>query len=289
MTNHFQVTVLLPAFNEELALPKVIDDVRKAMEGSSYSYEILVVDDCSDDKTSEIARQKGVRIVRRPVRGGSGASRRTGILNAEGDIIVMLDADGTYEASDIPKLLSYFPEYDQVNGARTSEKGTMRLLRTPAKWIIRQLACYLTKTHIPDLNTGLKAFKKDIMKKYIWVLPDGFSCVTTMTLAFLANGYAVKYVPSQYHKRIGVSKFHPVKDTMAYLNTVVRMVMYFKPLRVFGPLSAFLIIFGIAKSIITYVLTSSLQQSDVIIFMTAILTLSIGLIADLIVTYHNRS
>lgn len=284
-----KVSIVLPAFNEEQAIAKVIEDVQAAMKEAPMPYEILVVDDNSDDRTAEIASSQKVRVVRRRIRGGSGASRRTGILESKGEIIVMLDADGSYEASDIPKMLAYFPDYDQVNGARTSEQGTMKLLRTPAKWFIRKLACYLTSTYIPDLNTGLKAFKKDIMKKYLWVLPDGFSCVTTMTLAFLANGYAVKYIPSQYHKRIGQSKFHPVKDTAAYLNTVVRMVMYFKPLRVFGPVTIILSAFALVKSCLSLLYTATLQESDIIIFMTAIMLGALGLIADVIVSYHNRA
>lgn len=282
------VSIVLPAYNEEEAIAKVMDDVKKAMDTTSHVYEIVVVNDNSTDRTAEIAASKGAKVVHKLSRGGSGASRRTGILNSDGEIIVMLDADGTYEASDIPKMLSFFPQYDQVNGARTSEQGTLKLLRTPAKWFIRKLACYLTSTNIPDLNTGLKAFKKDIMMKYLWVLPDGFSCVTTMTLAFLANGYAVKYIPSQYHKRIGISKFHPIKDTANYAQTVIRMVMYFKPLQVFLPLSLFLFLFAILKSVLSLVYTGTLQESDIIIFMTAIMTLSLGLIADLIVTYYNR-
>lgn len=283
------VTIVLPAFNEEEAIGKVIDDVHAAMRSSPFSYEILVVDDNSTDRTAEIAASKKIRLVRRKVQSGSGASRRTGILEAKGQIIVMLDADGSYESSDIPKMLPFFPDYDQVNGARTSEQGTLKLLRTPAKWLIRKLACYLTSTDIPDLNTGLKAFKKDIMKKYLWVLPDGFSCVTTMTLAFLTNGYAVKYIPTAYHKRIGQSKFQPIKDTASYLNTVVRMVMYFKPLRVFMPLAGILLVFGVLKSIGSLAFTSTLQESDIIIFMTALMVLVLGLIADLIVAYHNRA
>ena len=215
--NQIEVSIVLPAYNEEKAIAKVIDDVRAAMESTDYRYEILVVDDASTDNTAKIAESKGIRVSRRPINGGSGSARKTGILNAQAEIIVMLDVDGTYNAFDLPKMLSYFPEYDQVNGARTSEQGTLKLLRVPAKWFIRRLACYLTKTDIPDLNTGLKAFKKDIMLKYLWVLPPGFSCVTTMTLAFLANGYAVKYIPTEYYKRTGKSKFHPIKDTAGYL------------------------------------------------------------------------
>lgn len=287
-SKEIQVSVVLPAFNEEEAVGKVIDDVRAAMDSSGYRYEILLVDDVSTDRTAEIAQEKGVRVIKRVVQGGSGACRRTGILNAKGEIIVMLDADGSYEASDIPNLLAYFPDYDQVNGARTTEEGTLKVLRAPAKWLIRRFACYLTQTHIPDLNTGLKAFKKEIMKKYLWVLPDGFSCVTTMTLAFLANGYAVKYIPTTYHKRIGKSKFHPLKDTLNYVNTVIRMVMYFKPLRVFMPLAMVLFAGAVISSVMSFRHTGSLQESDIIIFMTAFIMAAIGLLADLIVTYQNR-
>ena len=288
MEKVLSVSVVIPAHNEEEAIGPVIREVKEALGSTDTEFEILVVDDASIDATFDRARAEGVRVVRRPRQGGSGAARRTGIEAAKGDVIVMLDADGSYEPKDIPKLLSHFPEYDQVNGARTSEQGSLKWLRMPTKWFIRQLACYLTGTHIPDLNTGLKAFKKEIMKKYLWVLPDGFSCVTTMTLAFLANGYAVKYIPTNYRKRIGKSKFHPVKDTLAYLNTVVRMVMYFRPLRVFMPLSVLLLSLAVAKSVWSFQATSTLQESDIIIFVSAILLAALGLIADLIVTYHNR-
>ena len=284
----FSVSIVLPVYNEENAIGKVIDDIHYAMQHTPYDYEVLVVDDHSTDGSVEIAKSKHARVIQRTVQGGSGASRRTGILHAQGEIIVMLDADGSYEASDIPRLLDYFPEYDQVNGARTSEQGTLKFLRTPTKWFIRQLACYLTKTTIPDLNTGLKAFKKDVMLRYLWVLPDGFSCVTTMSLAFLANGYAVKYIPTAYHKRIGKSKFHPFKDTAAYLNTVVRMIMYFKPLRVIMPVVGVLFLLGIVKSSLSFIYTRTLQESDILIFLTVIVLTALGLIADLIVAYNHR-
>ena len=220
---HLLVSIVIPAYNEEEAIAPVIDEVREAMEGTDYRNEILVVDDCSKDRTVEVARAKGVRVVERAVNGGSGSSRRTGVLAARGEVVVMLDGDGSYTAADIPKLLDEMPAFDQVNGARTSEEGTLKWLRAPAKWFIRKLACYLTRTRIPDLNTGLKAFRRDVMLEYLWVLPKGFSCVTTMTLAFLCNGYSVKYVPTTYKKRIGKSKFHPITDTANYIGTVLRL------------------------------------------------------------------
>jgi len=279
-----EVSIIVPCYNEEAAIGKVIDDIRAAMEGDPHSYEILVVDDCSADRTAEVARSKGVTVICRSIKGGSGAARKSGILEARGKIIVMLDGDGSYNAPDIPALLKEIPEFDQVNGARTSEEGTLKFLRVPAKWFIRRLAIYLSGTYIPDLNTGLKAFKRDIMLKYLWVIPDGFSCVTTMTLAFLCNGYAVKWVPTTYHKRIGKSKFHPIKDTSKYLFTVIRMIMYFNPLKVFLPAGFAVILLGIARGLWdALVLRKGLEQADITMIMVGFITCVMGLLADLIV------
>jgi len=200
----------------------------------------------------------------------------------------MLDADGTYPADSIPELLHFFPAYDQVNGARTSEQGTLPWLRRPAKWFIRKLACYLTGHKIPDLNTGLKAFKRELMLDWLWVIPNGFSCVTTMTLAFLTNGYAVKYVPTPYRPRIGRSKFHPIKDTLSYLATVLRMVLYFRPLKVFLPLSGLLIIAGFAKSVADFCWTGSMQESDIVVITAGFMTCMLGLLAEVIVAHNRR-
>jgi glycosyltransferase involved in cell wall biosynthesis len=282
---HLLISVVIPAYNEEAAIGPVIDEVRTAMEGAGYRYEIVVVDDCSTDRTVEAARAKSVRVIERPVNGGSGSARKTGVLAAHGEIVVMLDGDGSYTAADIPTLLAHMPAYDQVNGARTSEEGTIRWLRAPAKWFIRKLACFLVRTHIPDLNTGLKAFRRDVMLEYLWVLPKGFSCVTTMTLAFLANGYAVKYVPTTYKKRIGKSKFHPIKDTANYLGIVLRMVMFFKPLRVFGPLSLLVLLAGVGSGLYHALVAPqrTLQQMDIIIFVAGIVAFSIGMLSELVV------
>jgi len=279
------VSIILPAYNEEAAIGQVINDVKKTMSRTSYDYEIIVVDDVSTDSTVEIAEFHEVKVIKRTINRGSGASRKTGIRCANGEIIVMLDADCSYEASDIPKLLEHFPEYDQVNGARTSEKGSLKILRAPAKLLIRKLACYLTDTKIPDLNTGFKAFKKDIMMRYLWVIPDGFSCVTTMTLAFISEGYAVKYVPTKYHKRIGKSKFHPVLDTYSYILTIVRMVMYFNPLKIFLPVS--LIVFTVAalKTIqdLFINIIPDTTFMNVVLLISSIIIAVLGLLADLIV------
>lgn len=294
-STQWPLTVLLPAYNEQDAIERVLDEIVAALGEGPLRYEILVVDDASTDRTAELAEQYArncwqcpVRVIRCPERRGAGAARKVGVRHAQGEVIVMLDADGTYPARFIPELFRYFPAYDQVNGARTSEQGTLPWLRRPAKWFIRKLACYLTGHKIPDLNTGLKAFKREAMLPWLWVVPDGFSCVTTMTLAFLTNGYAVKYVPIEYRPRIGRSKFHPVKDTLSYLTTVLRMVLYFRPLKVFLPVSGVVIALGMLKSCLSFALTGSMQESDIVVLTAGFLSCMLGLLAEVIVAHHRR-
>jgi len=291
----WQLSVVLPAYNEEGAIGRVLDELVEVLSAEPLRYEILVVDDGSTDGTARLAEefaaacwQCPVRVLRMPERRGAGAARKQGIRRARGDVVVMLDADGSYSPHAIPELLSYFPAYDQVNGARTSEQGSLRWLRRPAKWLICKLACYLTGKRIPDLNTGLKAFNREEMLGWLWVVPDGFSCVTTMTLAFLSNGYAVKYVPTEYRPRIGRSKFRPIQDTLSYLATVLRMVLYFRPLKVFLPLAGLMVGAGVGKSVLSFALTGSMQESDIVMLTAAFMTCVLGLLAEVIVAHHRR-
>lgn len=282
------VSVIIPAHNETQAVGKVVSEVRKVLKKTKTSFEILVVDDASTDQTAVKAQEAGAQVIKRLLRGGSGAARKTGLKQASGDIVVMLDADGSYDPQTIPQMLKLFPQFDQVNGARDSERGAYPWLRQPAKWFIKTLASYLTHTSIPDLNTGLKAFKREPMLRFLWVIPNGFSCVSTMTLAFLSNGYNVTWIPTKYHKRIGTSKFHPFHDTLAYLTTVVRIVMYFNPLRIFAPLALIIFAIGLISALRNFSLYHTIQQSDIIIFMTATITLTLGLLADLIVALSKK-
>lgn len=279
------LTVLLPSYNEQEAIVPVIDEIRQALRDWPGTWEILVVDDASADQTAARARAQGVRVIRRAENGGSGASRKTGTRAARGRLVAMLDADGTYVPSYLPELLGYFPDYDQVNGARTSEQGTLKALRFSAKLLIRKLAEWISGKRIPDLNTGMKVYKRDLMLRYLWCMPDGFSCVTSMSLAFLCNGHPVKYVNVDYRKRIGVSKFHPVKDAAKYFSTMVRIIMYFRPLRVFFPMSLTLLGLALAISVIRSVHAgyARVDDAEVILGVTSLMVLVIGLLADLIV------
>ena len=278
-----KVSAVIPAYNEAGAIAEVVGEVRQALERTGYGYEILVVDDGSSDDTAAKAREAGARVIRHRENRGSGASRKTGIMACRGEWVLMIDADGTYPASAIPEILSPLGEFSQVIGARVVEKGTHRWLRTFAKEVIRRLAVLLVGKAIPDLNSGLRAFRKKDMLPFLHLVPDGFSCVSSMTLAFLTNGLPVAFVPIEYFSRIGKSKFHPIRDTYRYLLTVVRIVTYFAPLNVFMPVCLGLLGLGILKGVVDVFWTGSLQESDIILVVTAVMVGAIGILADLIV------
>ncbi len=279
------VTVVLPVFNERGHNRPENDRIRAALDASPYSYEILVVDDGSRDGSADELRDiRDIRLIVFPQNRGSGSARRAGTRAARGRVVVWTDADMTYPNDEIPRLVKELDGYDQIVGARTSEQGTQKLLRVPAKWIIRKLASYLVETPIPDLNSGLRAFRADVARQYLHLLPQGFSCVTTITMAFLANGYSVKYVPIEYSPRAGKSKFHWWRDTKNYLIQVVRMVLSYKPLRVFLPFSTTLLALGVVKLGLDWSSRDfRLAANTLLIFFAGLLFLGIGLLADLIV------
>ena len=196
----------------------------------------------------------------------------------------MIDGDGSYEAEAIPELLQYLPKYDMVIGARKTETGSLLWLRKPTKFVLRKLGEYITHKHIPDLNSGLRAFKKELALNFSKILPDGHSWVSTITIASLAEGFDVKYVPIGYHKRRGKSTFHPVKDTFSYFLLIFKTIMYFKPLRIFFPLALLLIVGGFVRTVYDAKVLMHIKESDVIIVLTGILVLGLGLLADLIVS-----
>jgi glycosyltransferase involved in cell wall biosynthesis len=230
---------VLPCFNERDHVEQEVKRIRASLEAAGMTYELLCVDDGSTDGTREVLQTiPGIRTILFPRNQGSGTARRIGTQEARGRVVVWTDADMTYPNELIPDLVRELDDdYDQVVGARRSEAGTYKFFRVPAKWAIRRLASYLTNTPIPDLNSGLRAFKREVAAPYLRLLPAGFSCVTTITLAFLSNGHPIKYVPIDYFKRSGRSKFHPLTDAYNYIIQVLRMVMYFNPIRVLMPLA----------------------------------------------------
>ncbi|HXW44323.1 MAG TPA: glycosyltransferase family 2 protein [Streptosporangiaceae bacterium] len=297
------VSIVLPCFNEQGHVAAEVERICQAMDVSGYSYELIAFDDASTDQTLAMLHEVAphfpqLRIVHFDRNGGSGTVRRIGTQQARGEIVVWTDADMSYPNDRIPELVQILEKdqgLDQVVGARTTEQGTHKMFRVPAKWFIRRLAEVLTNASIPDLNSGLRAFRREVALPYMRLLPPGFSCVTTITLAFLCNQHDVRYVPIEYSKRAGKSKFHFVKDAYRYILQVLRMVMYFNPLKVLMPVALFLLALGIAKGIYDVIASTVaghpllIAVNTVLIFVTGLIIASMALLADLIVRSRGDS
>jgi len=286
------VTIVLPCYNEQDHVVDEIARITKAMDSSGYTYELVAVDDCSTDETLARLRTAAslyphLRIRAFHRNGGSGTVRRIGTQEARGEIVVWTDADMTYPNERIPELVQLLekdPTIDQVVGARTSEEGSHKLLRVPAKWVIRKVAEKLAGQRIPDLNSGLRAFRKSVARPYLRLLPPGFSCVTTITLSFLSNQHDIHYLPIDYAKRAGTSKFSFVSDAYRYILQVLRMIMYFNPLKVLMPPALWLVAIGIGKGVWDMIEQPFyFPANTVMIFLSGLLIGSVALLADLIV------
>jgi polyisoprenyl-phosphate glycosyltransferase len=286
------VSIVLPCYNEQGHVAAEVTRICEAMDASGYGYELIAYDDASTDETLARLREAAprfphLRIVHFDRNGGAGTVRRIGTQQARGEIVVWTDADMTYPNERIPELIQMLEKdaaLDQVVGARTSEAGTHKILRVPAKWFIRKLAEKLTNSRIPDLNSGLRAFRREVALPYLRLLPPGFSCVTTITLAFLSNQHDVRYVPIEYARRSGTSKFRFVSDAYRYILQVLRMVMYFNPLKVLMPVALFLLVLGIGKGIFDMVVHPLyFAVNTVLIFVSGLIIASLALLADLIV------
>lgn len=276
------VSIVIPAYNEELGIVESVNGVREVMAASHYDYEVIVVDDGSTDKTSELVRSTGARVVRHEENRGYGAGLKTGIQAAKGDWIVITDADSTYPADRIPDLLRDAGEYDMVVGARVGGAAKIPLIRRPAKWVLAKVANYLAERKIPDYNSGLRVFRKDLALKFFKILPQGFSFTTTITLCSLTHGFRVKYIPIEYFVRKGKSKIHPIKDTYRFFMLIVRTTVYFNPLRVFMPIGAVLGTLGMGKLAHEIIVTGGLAETSVLLLLGSFQTIALGLIADMI-------
>lgn len=278
--------VVVPAYNEEGAIRESVADVDKVLSGLPIDYEIIVVDDGSTDGTAREAELSGARVIRSPENAGYGAALKRGIAGGSSEYVAIIDADGTYPADSLPAMLEMAADADMVVGARNANMTNVPLVRRPAKLILNALANYLAQRKIPDLNSGLRVFRRSSLERFVPLLPMGFSFTTTITLCMICSDMRVVYHPIEYGRRIGKSKIRPV-DFFTFVLLVLRAIVLFNPLRVFLPLGAVLFVLGVAKLCYDIVI-GNLSESAIFGLLAAIMIWSLGLIADMIARLHLR-
>ena len=232
-------SVIVPCFNEEKSILQTIAGLREHLRGVE-PYELIVVNDGSTDDTGRLLERAsendpGLCVLTHPSNRGYGASIKTGILNASGKYVVITDADGTYPNERIPELVELAESAEMVVGSRTGPDVRYPFLRRIPKVFLRWYASWIARTRIPDLNSGLRVFRRDLVRRFLFILSDGFSFTTTITLAMLTNGFRVRYVPISYAQRTGRSKIRPIRDTLSFIHLILRAGVYFAPMRTVFP------------------------------------------------------
>jgi glycosyltransferase involved in cell wall biosynthesis len=281
------VSVVIPAFNEEKGVRESISELREMFSATDIVAEIIVVDDGSKDRTAAEAKSAGARVIQHRSNRGYGASLKTGILAATYDIIAITDADGTYPAQFLPNMLIELENADMVVGSRTGADVNIPLIRKPAKWFLRVMANYVAQSKIPDLNSGLRVFRRDVAVQYFAILSDQFSFTTTITLAMLCDKYAVTYTPIDYRKRQGKSKIMPW-DAGSFAVLILRVAMLFRPLRVFLPIAVTCIIYGIIKTAFDLTRDPNISASAIFAFVSALMMVLVGMLGDAVATRLGR-
>lgn len=276
------LSLILPVFNEAVGLVEQLDSLTAVLHGTGLTFEIIAVDDGSADGSREILRERrDVRLLEHPLNLGYGAALKTGIRHARYPLIAITDADGTYPHESLTKLIARMERADMVVGARIGAEVEYPLLRSIPKWFLVRFAEWMARRHIPDLNSGLRVFRRSVAERFLKILPDGFSFTTTITLAMLTNGYLVEYEPINYRARLGRSKIRPIRDTLRMLRTILCTGMYFAPLRVFLPIAG---LFGAAflVTLAQDLYYQDLTERTLILFVAATQLGMFGLLAEMI-------
>ncbi len=230
------LTVLIPAYNEESAIGDVVRRCREALTDKVSALEILVVDDGSSDGTVAAAREAGARVMEHPMNRGYGRSILTGVQNASHEWIGLTDADGSYAPASFLDLLPYVEKYDMVVGARTGMIFWGSAVKPPARLLFHQLAEYVTGQKIPDLNSGMRVFRRGDIPGVELKFSQGFSFTTTLTVAYLSENRTVRFVPIPYHTRVGRSKVRYFRDTLRAAQILIQAIAFYNPLKAVLPL-----------------------------------------------------
>ncbi|MFH1778342.1 MAG: glycosyltransferase family 2 protein [Candidatus Omnitrophota bacterium] len=281
------ISVIMPCFNEKNSVTQVLNQVNEVMSKQDWGYEIIVVNDASNDGTEHILSElKGnFKLISNKTNFGYGGSIKKGVEISKYEAVLIIDADGTYPVQALPGIINHFftDDYDMVIGARIKKGSAMPFIRRPAKWIIGLLANYLSGTKIPDVNSGLRIMKKHLVMKHLKILPNGFSFTTTITIAMLTNHNTVYYMPIDYYARKGRSKIHPINDTLTFIFLIVRTVMLFNPLKIFVPAAALFMLAAVVIFFYSYFYLHRLMDATVtVLIVTSVQLLFLGMIADMI-------
>ena len=286
MSNHPKVSVLVPCFNEENAIDETVEKLDAALEPLG-DFEILTINDGSTDRTLEHlnalqARFPRLRIVNHDRNRGYGAALKTGMRHAASDMIAIMDADGTYPIEDLPRLVALSENFDMVVGARTGSDVTYSKIRKIPKYFLHAWVNWIVNLKVPDINSGMRVFRKEMAQKFVRVLPNGFSFTITITISSLRNNYRVHYEPLNYYRRTGKSKIHPIKDTLRFLQIIGRTGMYFAPLRILMPIIVLLGL-GSAGSLAYDVLVlDDLTEKSLVLLMSTFNVAMFAMLADMI-------
>jgi glycosyltransferase involved in cell wall biosynthesis len=269
------LSIIIPAYNEEQGLDRAL--ARLMPLAREKRYEVIVVDDGSTDRTAAVAARHGARVVAHSANKGYGAALKTGIRNAAHETILMMDSDGQHDPSLIDALIRDADRFDMVVAARRKMVG----IRAPGKKLLAMVANFLSGVKIPDLNSGLRVFKKSAIKSFLHFCPDGFSFTTTITLAYLREGYSIKWVPIDVEKRIGrASTVAFLRDGYGAFMLIVRVIVLFNPMKVFMPAAIALFTIGVAFTIYGIAAFHKVPNTGVLTILSGILLFFMGILAD---------
>jgi len=276
------VSVVIPAFNEEEGIADVV--TRLAAFGPWR--EIVVVDDGSTDRTAERAAAAGARVVRHPYNKGNGASVKTGIREATGEVVLLMDADGQHDPAEAAAVIGPVGVHDMVIGARRS--ADQALVRAAGNATFTALASWLTGRPIPDLTSGFRAARRDALLDVLHLLPNGFSYPTTSCLAFLKAGRNVLFVPITARRRVGKSKIRVLRDGVRFLLIILKIVTLYSPMKVFFPISAASLLIGVAYGIWNVARYDKIPMGSALLIQLGVVVFLFGLISEQIAAGQDR-
>jgi len=275
------LSIIIPSYNESLSIKGTVENLKIELNKLEFPYEIIIVNDASTDDTLEIIKNiPDIEVVNHPTNKGYGGSLKSGVNKAKYEWVMFFDADGQHRPEYIPEFIKHTNEFELIAGDRSQGKYVRPTLRKPGLWLLQKIANYLVEYKIPDLNCGLRLIKKDALKKYLHLMPNGFSMSTTSTLAFLKDKRNVKFVPIEVNKRSNGSKstVHP-KDAATTMMLIFRLIMIFSPLRIFFPFSLIIFLIGFI-SLIYDLSVLNISETTIFILLTSILIFFFGLVSD---------